>query len=76
VTKAELVVRAREGDRDAFDLLMTAVIDHLYRIAASSSGTSTRPRTPFRRPSFGCRRHLPGLRDPVESVVESIQFGP
>jgi DNA-directed RNA polymerase specialized sigma24 family protein len=33
VTKAELVVRAREGDRDAFDLLMTAVIDHLYRIA-------------------------------------------
>jgi DNA-directed RNA polymerase specialized sigma24 family protein len=33
VTKAELVLRAREGDRDAFDLLMTAVIDHLLRIA-------------------------------------------
>ena len=33
MTKAELVLRAREGDRDAFDLLMTAVIDHLLRIA-------------------------------------------
>jgi hypothetical protein len=33
VTDAELVQRAREGDRDAFDLLMTALIDRLYRIA-------------------------------------------
>ena len=29
----ELVRRARQGDRDAFDLLMTALIDRLYRVA-------------------------------------------
>ena len=33
MTKSELVRLAQDGDRDAFDLLLTAVIDHLYRIA-------------------------------------------
>jgi hypothetical protein len=33
VTKSELVELARDGDRDAYDVLMTQVIDHLYRIA-------------------------------------------
>jgi RNA polymerase sigma-70 factor (ECF subfamily) len=33
VTKSELVRRASDGDRDAYDVLVTDVIDHLYRIA-------------------------------------------
>jgi DNA-directed RNA polymerase specialized sigma24 family protein len=28
-----LVRQARQGDRDAFDVLLTEVVDHLYRIA-------------------------------------------
>ena len=33
VTRSELVRQARQGDRDAFDILLTEVIDRLYRIA-------------------------------------------
>jgi hypothetical protein len=33
VRKSELVQLARSGDRDAYDVLVTDVIDHLYRIA-------------------------------------------
>jgi DNA-directed RNA polymerase specialized sigma24 family protein len=33
VRKSEFVRLARDGDRDAYDVLVTDVIDHLYRIA-------------------------------------------
>ena len=33
VTRSELVRQARQGDRDAYDILLADVVDHLYRIA-------------------------------------------
>ena len=33
MTRSELVRQARQGDRDAYDILLTEVVDHLYRIA-------------------------------------------
>jgi RNA polymerase sigma-70 factor, ECF subfamily len=64
VTKAELVLRAREGDRDAFDLLMTAVIDHLLRIARLILRDMDRAEDAVQEALVKCWRGLPGLRDP------------
>ena len=33
MTRSELVRQARQGDRDAYDILLTEVVDHLYRLA-------------------------------------------
>ena len=33
MAKSELVALARQGDRDAYDVLMTQIVDHLFRIA-------------------------------------------
>jgi RNA polymerase sigma-70 factor (ECF subfamily) len=60
----ELVRRAREGDRDAFDLLMTAHIDHLYRIARLVLRDTDRAEDATQEALVRCWRHLPGLRDP------------
>lgn len=64
MTKAELVQKAREGDRDAFDLLMTAVIDHLYRIARLILRDVDRAEDAVQEALVRCWRDLPGLRDP------------
>jgi RNA polymerase sigma-70 factor (ECF subfamily) len=64
VTKAELVLLAREGDRDAFDLLMTAVIDHLYRIARLILRDFDSAEDAVQEALVRCWRDLPGLRDP------------
>jgi RNA polymerase sigma-70 factor (ECF subfamily) len=64
VTKAELVLRAREGDRDAFDLLLTAVVDHLFRIARLILRDVDRAEDAVQEALVKCWRDLPGLRDP------------
>jgi RNA polymerase sigma-70 factor (ECF subfamily) len=64
VTKAELVLKAREGDRDAFDLLMTALIDHLYRIARLILRDVDRAEDAVQEALVKCWRDLPALRDP------------
>ena len=64
MTKAELVLRAREGDRDAFDLLMTAVVDHLFRIARLILRDVDRAEDAVQEALVKCWRDLPGLRDP------------
>ena len=62
--KVELVRRAREGDRDAFDLLMTAVIDHLYRIARLILRDTDRAEDAVQEALVRCWRDLRSLREP------------
>jgi RNA polymerase sigma-70 factor, ECF subfamily len=64
VTKAELVRLARDGDRDAFDLLMTGAIDHLYRIARLILRDFDSAEDAVQEALVHCWRDLPGLRDP------------
>jgi RNA polymerase sigma-70 factor (ECF subfamily) len=59
-----LVRRAREGDRDAFDILMTAVVDHLYRIARLILRDFDSAEDAVQEALVRCWRDLPGLRDP------------
>ena len=62
--KVELVRRARDGDRDAFDLLMTAVIDHLYRIARLILRDTDRAEDAVQEALVRCWRDLRTLREP------------
>lgn len=64
MTDVELVRRARDGDRDAFDLLLTAHIDHLYRIARLVLRDADRAEDATQEALVRCWRDLPGLRDP------------
>jgi RNA polymerase sigma-70 factor (ECF subfamily) len=64
VNQAELVERARDGDRDAFDLLMTAAIDHLYRIARLILRDTDRAEDAVQEALVRCWRDLRTLRDP------------
>jgi RNA polymerase sigma-70 factor (ECF subfamily) len=64
VANVELVRRAREGDRDAFDLLVTAVIDHLYRIARLILRDTDRAEDAVQEALVRCWRDLRTLRDP------------
>jgi RNA polymerase sigma-70 factor (ECF subfamily) len=64
VTKSELVRLAQDGDRDAFDLLLTAVIDHLYRIARLILRDYDSAEDAVQEALVHCWRDLPGLRDP------------
>lgn len=64
MTKSELVRLAREGDRDAFDILMTTVIDHLYRIARLILRDFDSAEDAVQEALVRCWRDLPGLRDP------------
>jgi RNA polymerase sigma-70 factor (ECF subfamily) len=64
VTNPELVRLARDGDRDAFDILMTAVIDHLYRIARLILRDFDSAEDAVQEALVRCWRDLPGLRDP------------
>jgi RNA polymerase sigma-70 factor, ECF subfamily len=64
VTRSELVRLARDGDRDAFDILMTAVVDHLYRIARLILRDFDSAEDAVQEALVRCWRDLPGLRDP------------
>ena len=64
MTKTELVRLARDGDRDAFDLLMTAAVDHLYRIARLILRDYDSAEDAVQEALVRCWRDLPALRDP------------
>jgi RNA polymerase sigma-70 factor (ECF subfamily) len=64
VTKSELVRSARDGDRDAFDILMTAAVDHLYRIARLILRDYDSAEDAVQEALVRCWRDLPTLRDP------------
>jgi RNA polymerase sigma-70 factor (ECF subfamily) len=59
-----LVRRARQGDRDAYDLLLTDVVDHLYRIARLILRDFDRAEDAVQEALVKCWRDLPSLRDP------------
>jgi RNA polymerase sigma-70 factor (ECF subfamily) len=59
-----MVRNARQGDRDAFDLLMTAHIDHLYRIARLILRDTDRAEDAVQEALVRCWRDLRTLRDP------------
>ena len=63
MTNPELVRLARDGDRDAFDILMTSVIDHLYRIARLILRDFDSAEDAVQEALVRCWRDLPGLRD-------------
>jgi RNA polymerase sigma-70 factor (ECF subfamily) len=64
MTDTELVRRARQGDRDAFDLLMTGLIDRLYRIARLVLRDTDRAEDAVQEALVRCWRDVPTLRDP------------
>jgi RNA polymerase sigma-70 factor (ECF subfamily) len=64
VTRSELVRQARQGDRDAFDVLLTDVVDHLYRIARLVLRDFDRAEDAVQEALVKCWRDLPNLRDP------------
>lgn len=64
MTRSELVRQARQGDRDAFDILLTDVVDHLYRIARLILRDFDRAEDAVQEALVRCWRDLPSLRDP------------
>ncbi len=64
MSNSELVQRARGGDRDAFDVLMTALIDHLYRVARLILRDVDSAEDAVQEALVRCWRDLPTLRDP------------
>jgi len=64
VTRSELVRQARQGDRDAFDILLTDVVDHLYRIARLVLRDFDRAEDAVQEALVRCWRDLPNLREP------------
>jgi RNA polymerase sigma-70 factor (ECF subfamily) len=59
-----LVRQARRGDRDAYDLLLTDVVDHLYRVARLVLRDLDRAEDAVQEALVRCWRDLPSLRDP------------
>lgn len=64
MTRSELVRQARQGDRDAYDVLLTDVVDHLYRIARLILRDFDRAEDAVQEALVKCWRDLPSLRDP------------
>ena len=61
---AEVVRRARGGDREAFDLVILAVIDRLFAIARLSLRDMDAAEDAVQEALVRCWRDLPSLRDP------------
>ena len=64
MTKSELVRAARDGDRDAYDILVTDHIDRLYRIARLILRDFDSAEDAVQEALVRCWRDLPRLRDP------------
>jgi len=64
VSKSELVRQARNGDRDAYDVLVTGLIDHLYRIARLILRDYDSAEDAVQEALVRCWRDLPRLREP------------
>ena len=64
MTKSELVRLARDGDRDAYDILVTGLIDQLYRVARLILRDNDSADDAVQEALVRCWRDLPRLRDP------------
>lgn len=64
MASTELVRRARAGDRDAYDVLMTSVVDQLYRIARLVLRDYDSAEDAVQEALVRSWRDLPALRDP------------
>jgi len=64
VATTELVRRARDGDRDAYDLLVTQSVDAMYRVARLILRDYDRASDAVQEALVRCWRDLPQLRDP------------
>ncbi len=64
MTDVALVLRAKAGDRDAFDVLMTARIDQLYRIAYLVLRDSESAQDAVQEALVDCWRDMRTLREP------------
>ena len=64
MTRSELVRQARQGDRDAYDILLTELVDHLYRIARLILRDFDSAEDAVQEALVRCWRDLPSLRDP------------
>lgn len=60
----DLVKRARDGDREAFDVVMLASIDRLYGIARLIAQDPDLAEDAVQEALVRCWRDLPSLRDP------------
>jgi RNA polymerase sigma-70 factor, ECF subfamily len=60
----EHVVRAKAGDREAFDLLAAACVDGLYRVARLILRDADQAEDAVQEALVRCWRDLPALRDP------------
>lgn len=59
------VLRARAGDRDAFDRLAMRAVDRLYRVARLILRDTERAEDAVQEALVRCWRDLPSLRDPT-----------
>lgn len=64
MARTELVRRAGNGDRDAYDLLVTQSIDAMYRIARLILRDYDRASDAVQEALVRCWRDLPQLREP------------
>jgi RNA polymerase sigma-70 factor (ECF subfamily) len=64
VAQSELVRQARNGDRDAYDVLVAELVDHLYRIARLVLRDYDSAEDAVQEALVRCWRDLPRLRDP------------
>ena len=64
MAKTELVRRARDGDRDAYDVLVTQAVDAMYRVARLVLRDYDRAADAVQEALVRCWRDLPQLRDP------------
>ncbi|MEO8470296.1 MAG: RNA polymerase sigma factor [Chloroflexota bacterium] len=64
-TPVDLVVKARSGDRDAFDTLAAGAVDRLYAVARLVLGDADRAADATQETLVRCWRDLPTLRDPA-----------
>ena len=64
MAKSDLVRQARDGDRDAYDVLITELVDHLYRIARLILRDYDSAEDAVQEALVRCWRDLPRLRNP------------
>ena len=59
-----LVERAAKGDREAFDVIMSSVVDRLFAVARLILRDADRAEDAVQETLVACWRDLPSLRDP------------
>jgi RNA polymerase sigma-70 factor (ECF subfamily) len=64
MSRTDLVVRASEGDQDAFDILVATLIDRLYRVAGLILRDVDGAEDAVQEALVRCWRDLPRLREP------------